>query len=95
MRMVVCHLTRMHSGFICVAGIDTRSGRHVRPEISGSRLTRDLLVRQVLQPVQWETTMRGLLALGVEKFYEIGPQRVLAGLLKRVERKMQCVNIQA
>ena len=56
---------------------------------------RGLLVRQVLQPVQWETTMRGLLALGVEKFYEIGPQRVLAGLLKRVDRKMECVNVQA
>jgi [acyl-carrier-protein] S-malonyltransferase len=56
---------------------------------------RGLLVRQVLQPVQWEATMRGLLALGVERFYELGPQRVLAGLLKRVERKMECVNISA
>lgn len=56
---------------------------------------RALLVRQVLQPVQWETTMRGLLSSGVTKFYEIGPQRVLAGLLKRVERKIECVNIAA
>ncbi len=56
---------------------------------------RGLLVRQVLQPVQWETTMRGLLAAGVTKFYEIGPQRVLAGLLKRVDRKIECVNVQA
>ena len=56
---------------------------------------RSLLVRQVLQPVQWEATLRSLLAHGVEKFYEIGPQRVLAGLLKRVDRKLECVNIQA
>ena len=56
---------------------------------------RTLLVRQVVEPVQWEKTLRGLLAQGVEKFYEIGPQRVLAGLLKRVDRKMECVNIQA
>src|ERR1700688_2407206 len=56
---------------------------------------RALLVRQVLQPVQWETTLRGLLAAGVTKFYEIGPQRVLAGLLKRVDRKIECVNVQA
>ena len=56
---------------------------------------RGLLVRQVLQPVQWEATMRGLLASGVEKFYELGPQRVLAGLLKRVDRKIECVNVQA
>jgi [acyl-carrier-protein] S-malonyltransferase len=56
---------------------------------------RGLLVRQVLQPVQWEATMRGLVAQGVNKFYELGPQRVIAGLLKRVDRKMECVNIQA
>jgi [acyl-carrier-protein] S-malonyltransferase len=56
---------------------------------------RGLLVRQVLQPVQWEATLRGLLALGVEKFYEIGPQRQLAGMLKRVDRKIECVNVQA
>ncbi len=55
---------------------------------------RALLVRQVLQPVQWEATMRGLVAQGVNKFYELGPQRVIAGLLKRVERKIECVNIQ-
>jgi [acyl-carrier-protein] S-malonyltransferase len=54
---------------------------------------RSLLVRQVLQPVLWEQTMRNLLAAGVTKFYEIGPGRVLAGLLKRVERKTECVNI--
>jgi [acyl-carrier-protein] S-malonyltransferase len=54
-----------------------------------------LLVRQVLQPVQWEQTMRNLLAAGVERFYEIGPGRVLAGLLKRVERKANCQNIAA
>jgi [acyl-carrier-protein] S-malonyltransferase len=54
---------------------------------------RGLLVRQVLQPVLWETTMRNLLAQGIERFYEIGPGRVLAGLLKRVDRKMECRNV--
>jgi [acyl-carrier-protein] S-malonyltransferase len=54
---------------------------------------RGLLVRQVLQPVLWEKTMRQLLAQGVQRFYEIGPGRVLAGLLKRVERKMECRNV--
>ena len=54
---------------------------------------RGLLVRQVVQPVLWEKTMRNLLAEGVTKFYEIGPGRVLAGLLKRVERKVECVNV--
>jgi [acyl-carrier-protein] S-malonyltransferase len=54
---------------------------------------RSLLVRQVLQPVLWEKTLCNLLAAGVDKFYEIGPGRVLAGLLKRIERKAACVNV--
>jgi [acyl-carrier-protein] S-malonyltransferase len=53
---------------------------------------RQLLVRQVLQPVLWEDTMRGLLAAGVEQFREVGPGKVLAGLLKRVDRKIKCEN---
>jgi [acyl-carrier-protein] S-malonyltransferase len=56
---------------------------------------RQLLVRQVLQPVLWEQTTRNLLAAGFDKFYEIGPNRVLAGLLKRVQRKAECVNVSA
>lgn len=56
---------------------------------------RALLVRQVLEPVLWEDTLRGLLADGCERFYELGPGRVLAGLLKRVQRKADCRNITA
>jgi [acyl-carrier-protein] S-malonyltransferase len=56
---------------------------------------RGLLVRQVLQPVLWEQTMRNLLAAGIDQFYEIGPGRVLAGLLKRVERRVKCTNVGA
>jgi [acyl-carrier-protein] S-malonyltransferase len=54
-----------------------------------------LLVKQVLSPVRWEETMRGMLADGVERFYEIGPERVLAGLMKRVNRKADFVNVTA
>jgi [acyl-carrier-protein] S-malonyltransferase len=56
---------------------------------------RGLLVRQVVSPVRWEETMRGLLAAGCERFYEVGPGRVLVGLLKRVQRKAECVNVGA
>ncbi|OAI54680.1 malonyl CoA-ACP transacylase [Planctomycetaceae bacterium SCGC AG-212-F19] len=56
---------------------------------------RALLVKQVLQPVLWEQSLRNLLAAGFDKFYEIGPGRVLAGLLKRVHRKVECQNIGA
>ncbi len=56
---------------------------------------RELLVQQVLNPVLWEQTIRNLIADGVEEFYELGPKRVLAGLIKRVERKRKCTNIEA
>jgi [acyl-carrier-protein] S-malonyltransferase len=57
---------------------------------------RSLLVLQLVSPVLWEETMRSLLTEHkVEKCYEIGPGRVLAGLLKRIERKFPCENIAA
>jgi [acyl-carrier-protein] S-malonyltransferase len=56
---------------------------------------RSTLARQVVEPVRWEDTMRGLLEAGCERFYEIGPGRVLAGLLKRVHRKADCRNVPA
>jgi [acyl-carrier-protein] S-malonyltransferase len=56
---------------------------------------RSLLVRQVVEPVLWEQTLRGLLADCCDRFYEIGPGRVLNGLLKRINRRVQCVNIGA
>jgi [acyl-carrier-protein] S-malonyltransferase len=56
---------------------------------------RGLLVRQVLSPVRWEDTTRGLLADGVDRFYEVGPGRVLAGLVKRVNRKTDIRNVTA
>lgn len=51
---------------------------------------RDLLVRQVLQPVLWEQCMRYLLQDGFDQFYEVGPGRVLRGLLRRIDRKVSC-----
>jgi [acyl-carrier-protein] S-malonyltransferase len=56
---------------------------------------RSALARQVVEPVRWEQTMRGLLEGGFERFYEIGPGKVLAGLLKRIVRKVDCRNVPA
>ena len=48
---------------------------------------RQLLIRQVVSPVRWEDSVRWLLAEGYGPFYEVGPGRVLRGLLKRIDRK--------
>lgn len=55
---------------------------------------RRILVRQVLQPVLWENSMRYLLDQGFDTFYEVGPGRVLRGLLRRIDRKATCHNIE-
>lgn len=54
---------------------------------------RKILVRQVVEPVLWEPSMRQLMADGFDKFYELGPGRVLAGLMKRIQRKAEVVNV--
>ena len=54
---------------------------------------KQILVQQVINPVRWEDSMRNLLDQGIEQFYEIGPGRVLTGLLKRVNRKTPCTVI--
>ncbi len=54
---------------------------------------RDLLVRQVISPVRWEDSIRGMLSRGIDEFYEIGPGRVLKGLMKRIDRKVSCTTI--
>ncbi|HSQ54862.1 MAG TPA: ACP S-malonyltransferase [Gemmata sp.] len=64
-----------------------------KPHTAPSEI-RELLVRQVVSPVRWEETLRGLITAGFERFYEIGPGRVLAGLMKRVNRKADFRNVQ-
>jgi len=54
---------------------------------------RRTLVAQVLQGVRWEDSMRRMLADGFDTFYEVGPGRVLTGLLKRIDRKTPCTSV--
>jgi len=51
-----------------------------------------LLPLQLVAPVQWEQTIRELLNRGIERFIEIGTGRVLAGTIKRINRKIPCEN---
>jgi [acyl-carrier-protein] S-malonyltransferase len=53
----------------------------------------DGLTRQLTSPILWHKCMERLLAAGVEEFYEIGPGRVLTGLMKRINRKTKVANI--
>lgn len=54
---------------------------------------RRLLVRQLTSPVRWTSSMRTMLDAGARRFLELGPGRVLAGLMKRVDRDVEVVSI--
>lgn len=56
---------------------------------------RQILVTQVLKGVRWDESMRRMIADGFDTFYEIGPGRVLTGLLKRIDRKTPCTSVPA
>ena len=53
----------------------------------------DGLINQLTCPILWQKCMGRLLADGIEKFYEIGPGRVLTGLMRRIDRKTKVVNV--
>ena len=55
---------------------------------------RNLLIRQVVQPVLWSDSMQWMIdEFHVDSCYEIGPGRVLRGLLKRISHKFPCQNV--
>lgn len=54
---------------------------------------KDLLIRQVSSSVRWEQSVRRMLENGIDTFVEIGPGRTLAGFLKRIDKKVVCLNI--
>ncbi|NIU80301.1 MAG: hypothetical protein GWN71_44245 [Gammaproteobacteria bacterium] len=47
---------------------------------------RRLLVEQLTSPVRWTASMRTMRERGIERFLELGPGRVLAGLMRRIDR---------
>ena len=62
-------------------------------ETSGEE-ARDALIRQVSMPVRWEESMRTLIDEGVNTFVEVGPGRVLTGLLRQIERSVSTLNVE-
>lgn len=56
---------------------------------------RKILAQQVTSPVQWETTVKTLLGKGLKKSYELGPGKVIAGIVKRMDKSAEIENIGA
>ncbi len=55
---------------------------------------RDALIRQVTLPVRWLDSVREMIDQGVKVFVEVGPGKVLAGLLRQIDRSVRCFNVE-
>ena len=62
--------------------------------VTTAEQSRDALIRQVTGAVQWDRSMRHLAALGVQDFIEVGPGKVLCGLLRQIDRSLKCLNVE-
>jgi [acyl-carrier-protein] S-malonyltransferase len=63
---------------------------HVAPE-----RVRESLRQQLVQPVRWQKSVERLAADGFDTFVEVGPGRVLTGLLRKINRQLRVVNVSA
>jgi [acyl-carrier-protein] S-malonyltransferase len=55
----------------------------------------EALIRQVASPVRWEDVVTRLIADGVKTFIELGPGTVLSGLVKKIDRRVTAVSVEA
>lgn len=55
---------------------------------------KELLVRQVSAPVLWDASVREMVSLGVTEFVEVGPGKVLSGLVKRIDKEVATKNVE-
>jgi len=70
-----------------VANVDAQPKRTAADAI-------EALVRQVSSPVRWEDVVRRLIAEGATRFVELGPGKVLAGLVKQIDRGVAVASVE-
>lgn len=71
----------------------------VAANVSGELVTtaagaRDALVRQVTGAVRWVDCMKTMIAAGADAFVEVGPGKVLCGLMKQIDPAQRCLNVE-
>ena len=63
-------------------------------EASDGKAIADKLVRQINSAVLWEDSIKKMISLGAEAFLEVGPQRALSGLLRRIDKTKKAMNVE-
>jgi [acyl-carrier-protein] S-malonyltransferase len=61
--------------------------------LENAERSRDALIRQVTGSVKWEQSIRVLIEQGVQTFVEVGPGKVLWGLMRQIDRSKTCLNV--
>lgn len=61
---------------------------------SDPAVIKELLAKQVTAPVLWENSVASMLENGFEKAMELGPGKVTAGVLKRIDKSAECSNVE-
>jgi len=61
--------------------------------VSSGTAARDALLRQVVAPVRWEDLVERMVAAGIRTFVEVGPGRVLTGLVRRISREARVLSV--
>ncbi|MFQ5584181.1 MAG: ACP S-malonyltransferase [Calditrichia bacterium] len=74
------------------ASVPVYSNVEAKP-VTDSDAIKDMLKRGLLSPVLWETIVRNMVADGIGRVVELGPGRVLQGLVKRIDRNLRCSGI--
>ncbi|MFH1678002.1 MAG: ACP S-malonyltransferase [Candidatus Omnitrophota bacterium] len=75
-----------------IPGVPVVSNVDARPKYKIIQIT-ESLVKQIHSPVLWEDSVRFMIAQGVKKFFEIGPGRVLKGLIRKIDPAVEVINI--
>jgi [acyl-carrier-protein] S-malonyltransferase len=62
--------------------------------VEDAESSREALVRQVTGSVNWSDSMQLLISRGVQTFVEVGPGKVLCGLMRQIDRSKKCLNVE-
>jgi [acyl-carrier-protein] S-malonyltransferase len=62
--------------------------------VTSGEEAREALIRQVTSPVRWHDSVREMIDRGVNIFVEVGPGKVLSGLLRQIDRSVRCLNVE-
>ena len=62
-------------------------------DITSGNEAREALIRQVCLPVRWLDSVHEMIESGVHMFVEVGPGKVLSGLLRQIDSAVRCVGV--